>query len=68
MIFGGTDAPAALGTLYSIGGISKESNSQIQSAVTDQLEAFGVAEDRIYITFFDIDRANIGWRRRTFAG
>ena len=68
VIFGGSDAPTALGCLYSIGGISMASNGQIQTAVTDQLEAFGVAEERIYINFFDMDRANVGWSRRTFAG
>ncbi|GKY97737.1 hypothetical protein MPSEU_000731900 [Mayamaea pseudoterrestris] len=68
VIFGGSDAPTALGCLYSIGGIGVSSNGQIQAAVTDQLESFGVAADRIYINFFDMDRANVGWSRKTFAG
>lgn len=68
MIFGGSDAPTALGCLYSIGAIAKESNGGIQKDVTDLLEPFGVAEDRIYINFFDVPRANVGWSRRTFAG
>eukprot|EP00555_Chaetoceros_dichaeta_P010597 CAMPEP_0198259152 /NCGR_PEP_ID=MMETSP1447-20131203/8406_1 /TAXON_ID=420782 /ORGANISM="Chaetoceros dichaeta, Strain CCMP1751" /LENGTH=129 /DNA_ID=CAMNT_0043946453 /DNA_START=151 /DNA_END=537 /DNA_ORIENTATION=- len=61
VIFGGTDAPTALGNLHSIGGISIENNSAIQNSVTDLLEPYGVAADRMYITFFDIPRANIGW-------
>jgi phenylpyruvate tautomerase len=68
VIFGGSDAPAALGCLYSIGGISKEQNGSVQAAVTKLLEDFGVAEDRIYINFFDMERANVGWSKRTFAG
>jgi len=68
VIFGGSDAPTALGNLYSIGAIAKESNGKITSDVTDLLEPFGVKEDRIYINFFDVPRANIGWNRRTFAG
>ena len=68
VIFGGTDEPAALGNLYSIGSISKESNGKIQSSVTDLLEPFGISESRIYINFFDMPRANVGWSRRTFAG
>ena len=68
MIFGGTDEPAALGNMYSIGAIAMESNGKIQSDVTDLLEPFGVAENRMYINFFDMPRANVGWSRRTFAG
>ena len=68
MIFGGSDAPLALGCLYSIGSIAKESNGAITSSVTDALESFGITADRIYINFFDVPRANCGWNRQTFAG
>lgn len=68
VIFGGTDEPCALGCLYSIGAIAKESNGAIQNAVTDLLEPYGVAGNRMYINFFDMDRANVGWSRKTFAG
>ena len=68
MIFGGSDAPTALGCMYSLGAISQTSNGAITSDVTDLLEPFGITEDRIYINFFDVPRANIGWCRRTFAG
>lgn len=52
MIFGGSDAPLALGCMYSIGAIAMESNGQIQASVTEQLDPFGVTGDRIYINFF----------------
>lgn len=68
VIFGGSDAPTALGCLYSIGAIAQDSNGKITAAVTDLLEEFGVTEGRIYINFFDVPRANVGWSRRTFAG
>ena len=68
VIFGGTDEPAALGCLYSIGAIGVTSNGKIQSSVTDLLEPFGVSESRIYINFFDMPRANVGWSRATFGG
>lgn len=68
LIFGGSDAPAALGCLYSIGGISQLSNGLVTSAVSDALAPFHVSADRIYINFFDVPRANVGWNRRTFAG
>uniref|UniRef100_A0A7S2U746 L-dopachrome isomerase n=1 Tax=Attheya septentrionalis TaxID=420275 RepID=A0A7S2U746_9STRA len=68
VIFGGSDAPTALGVLYSIGAISIESNGGITSDVTDLLEPYGVEANRIYINFFDMPRANVGWSRKTFAG
>lgn len=68
VIFGGSDAPCALGIMGSIGSIAKESNGGIQSDVTDLLEEYGVTEARIYINFFDMPRENVGWSRRTFAG
>lgn len=68
VIFGGSDAPTALGCLYSIGAIAKESNGAITASVSDLLADFGVADNRIYINFFDVPRANVGWSRKTFAG
>ena len=68
VIFGGSDAPTALACMYSIGAIAMESNGGITSDVTDLLEPFGVTSDRIYINFFDVPRANVGWSRKTFAG
>ncbi|VEU33890.1 unnamed protein product [Pseudo-nitzschia multistriata] len=68
VIFGGSDKPCALGNLYSIGAISMENNGQMQSKITDILEEFGLKEDRMYINFWDMPRANVGWSRRTFAG
>ena len=52
MIFGGSDAPLALGCMYSIGAIAMESNGKVQASVTEQLAPFGVTGDRIYINFF----------------
>ena len=68
MIFGGSDAPTALGCLYSLGGIGIEPNSKITKFVGDQLAGFGVAPDRMYINFFDVPRENCGWNGKTFAG
>jgi len=59
MVFGGSDAPLALGCMYSLGAINKENNGKIQSGVTDVLEKYGVKEDRIYINFFDMERGEI---------
>lgn len=45
-----------------------ESNGVIQSSVTYLLEPYGVDDNRMYINFFDMPRANVGWNRKTFAG
>lgn len=68
VIFAGSDDPAALGCMYSIGAIAKESNGAITASVTDLLEPYGIDPGRIYINFFDMPRANVGWSRKTFAG
>ena len=68
VIFGGTDEPAALGCVYSIGALNIENNGGLTKDVTELLEPFGLPQDRIYINFFDIARENCGWNKRTFAG
>jgi len=68
MVFGGSDAPLALGCVYSLGAINMENNGKIQRGVTDVLEKYGVTENRIYVNFFDMPRENVGWNRATFAG
>eukprot|EP00970_Alexandrium_tamarense_P014056 scaffold3855_cov199-Alexandrium_tamarense.AAC.10 len=68
MVFGGSDAPLALGCVYSLGAINMANNGKIQSGVTDALESYGVSENRIYINFFDMPRECVGWNRATFAG
>lgn len=56
VIFGGTDAPCALGNMCSIGAITMESNGEVQKEVTELLEPFGLDAGRIYINFFDLPR------------
>ena len=68
MIFGGSDAPAALGCVYSLGSISLESNGSMMKSFAGLLEPFGVPADRMYVNFFDMPRENVGWNGRTFAG
>jgi phenylpyruvate tautomerase len=50
------------------GAINVGNNGKIQSGVTDALEPYGVAANRIYINFFDMPRENVGWNRATFGG
>ena len=68
IIFGGSDAPAALGCVYSLGSISMESNGAMMKSFAEHLGPFGVPADRMYVNFFDMPRANVGWNGKTFAG
>lgn len=68
MIWGGEERPCALGCLYSIGAIGIESNGHITAGVSECLRPYGVAQENIYINFFDVPRANVGWNGKTFAG
>ena len=69
MSFGGTTDPCAVGCVYSIGSINQENNAALTAAISELLEQHGgVTNNRIYINFFDVPRANCGWSGRTFAG
>ena len=69
MSFGGTTDPCAVGCVYSIGQINQQNNAALTASVSALLEKHGgVANNRIYINFFDVPRANCGWSGRTFAG
>ena len=48
---------------------NQENNGALTAAISALLEEHGgVANNRIYINFFDVPRANCGWSGRTFAG
>lgn len=68
MIWAGEDTPCCLGTLNSLGAINLENNGQITAQVSELLSEFSIPKDRIYITFNDIARENMGWNGKTFAG
>lgn len=68
LIWGGEPTPCALGVLYSIGSIGKESNGKLMAQLSALLEPLGVPKDRIYVNFFDVPRENVGWNGATFAG
>ena len=68
IIWGGEDTPCMLGTLNSLGSISLENNRAVMEKITELYEPHGVKADRIYITFNDIARENMGYNGKTFAG
>eukprot|EP00316_Scyphosphaera_apsteinii_P022209 CAMPEP_0119344800 /NCGR_PEP_ID=MMETSP1333-20130426/107156_1 /TAXON_ID=418940 /ORGANISM="Scyphosphaera apsteinii, Strain RCC1455" /LENGTH=154 /DNA_ID=CAMNT_0007357249 /DNA_START=2141 /DNA_END=2602 /DNA_ORIENTATION=- len=61
MLFGGSDAPCAVGCVYSLGSINQANNGALTAALSDLLADFGIPSNRIYLNFFDIERANCGW-------
>jgi phenylpyruvate tautomerase len=69
VLFGGSDDAAAVGCVYSIGAINQAKNGAVTAKLSALLlEHGGVADNRIYLNFFDVPRANCGWSSKTFAG
>lgn len=65
--FGGTDEPAALCELVSIGGMSVELNKKHAKNIMTLLEsALKVPPTRTYISFKDVDKADVGYNTTTF--
>ena len=67
VLFGGTADPAAICAVSSIGAIDVDHNTAVSAAVADTLGQAGIDSARIYITFTDVERANWGWKGKTFA-
>lgn len=69
MIWGAdTEIPCALCTFNSLGAVNVENNAKLQASITALLEPYGIAPTKIYTTFNDIARENMGYDGRTFAG
>lgn len=67
LCFGGTDEPAALCDLTSIGGMSVELNKKHSKILMELLEEqLKVKSSRVYISFHDLNKANIGFSGTTF--
>jgi phenylpyruvate tautomerase PptA (4-oxalocrotonate tautomerase family) len=69
MTFAGTDEPVCLGDLRSIGTLTAEQTAALSERLCGILaSSLGVASDRIYVGFTDVERHLWGWDGRTFAG
>lgn len=67
LCFGGTNEPAALCELTSIGALSTESNKKHSKALMELLEQkLSIRPNRVYITFRNTPKADIGYDRTTF--
>eukprot|EP00958_Prasinococcus_capsulatus_P028132 scaffold6326_cov327-Prasinococcus_capsulatus_cf.AAC.2 len=50
------------------GAINLENNRAVSAALCELLEAHEVPKSRVYITFHDVPRENMGYNGATFAG
>lgn len=65
--FGDTEEPAALCDLVSIGALSVDSNKKHSKAIMDFLFLhLGIPKSRIYITFKNTPKGDIGYDGTTF--
>ncbi|NWS31560.1 MIF factor, partial [Polioptila caerulea] len=68
MSFGGSTDPCALCSLYSIGKIGGQQNKTYTKMLCDLISKhLHVSADRVYINYFDMNAANVGWNGSTFA-
>ncbi|HKJ72228.1 MAG TPA: phenylpyruvate tautomerase MIF-related protein [Gammaproteobacteria bacterium] len=66
LIFAGSDEPAAFAELASL-GLPTDDTGRLSAAVCDLIqEGLGVAPERVYIHFSDVERAMWGTNRTTF--
>ncbi|CEF99936.1 Macrophage migration inhibitory factor [Ostreococcus tauri] len=68
VIWGGTSDPCALCRVTSLGSINLENNRELSEDLCELLGEFGIDGKRVYITFEDIPRENMGYDSATFAG
>ncbi|NXL20398.1 MIF factor, partial [Setophaga kirtlandii] len=68
MSFGGSTDPCAMCFLYSIGKIGEQENRVYSKLLCELMsKQLKIPSDRIYISFFDLSAANVGWNNTTFA-
>uniref|UniRef100_A0A1W7RA73 L-dopachrome isomerase n=1 Tax=Hadrurus spadix TaxID=141984 RepID=A0A1W7RA73_9SCOR len=67
MGWGGGSDPCALASLMSIGKLGVQENKKHAAALYKHIEKhLGIPGDRMYISFFDADKSNVGYTGTTF--
>ena len=67
MLMAGKPGDAAFVDVRGIGGLTAAVNRQLSQKVCQLLnQALGVAADRIYLNFTDVEASNWGWQGNTF--
>eukprot|EP00057_Strongylocentrotus_purpuratus_P001322 XP_001198138.2 PREDICTED: macrophage migration inhibitory factor [Strongylocentrotus purpuratus] len=67
MSFAGSTEPCAVANVRSIGNLGLEENKVITQIITAEMTKIGVKADRMYVTFRDLARQDVGWNNTTFA-
>nr|XP_021145314.1 macrophage migration inhibitory factor [Columba livia] len=68
MSFGGSTDPCAVCSLYSIGKIGGQQNKTYTKLLCDLISKhLHISADRVYVNYFDMNAANVGWNGSTFA-
>ena len=67
MVMSGKSGDAAFVDIRSIGGLSNDVNRKLSQQVCKLLgESLGLAPDRVYLNFSDVNAGNWGWNGSTF--
>lgn len=67
MLMSGKSGDAAFVDIRGIGGLSGETNRKLSQQVCKLLkDSLGIAPDRVYLNFTDVDAGNWGWNGSTF--
>ena len=67
LLMSGNPGNAAFVDVRSIGGLSGDVNRKLSQKVCELLkDALGIAPDRIYLNFTEVEASNWGWNGSTF--
>jgi phenylpyruvate tautomerase PptA (4-oxalocrotonate tautomerase family) len=67
MLMAGKPGDAAFVDVRGIGGLTAAVNRQLSQKVCQLLnQSLGVAADRVYLNFTDVEASNWGWKGNTF--
>ena len=67
MVMSGKPGEAAFVDIRSIGGLNGETNRKLcQQICTLLKDSLGIASDRVYLNFTDVDAGDWGWNGSTF--
>ena len=67
ILMSGNSGDAAFVDIRSIGGLSGDVNRKLAKEICKLIESFlGIAPDRVYLNFSDVEAANWGWNGSTF--
>jgi len=67
MLMSGKTGDAAFVDIRSIGGLNRETNRKLSQQICELLkDSLGIAPDRVYLNFSDVEAGNWGWNGSTF--